>query len=102
MTITVEVPDALEDRIFANGQEPARAVLEAMALEGYRTERLTESDICKLLGYQTRMEVHAFLKEHKTYLHYTMEDLDHDIMAANQDAQKIQGQRQVASELSAE
>lgn len=102
MTITVELPDALEGCIFRNVQDPARSMLESFALEGYRAERLSEWEIQQLLGYQTRMEVHAFLKEHKTYLHYTMEDLDHDIMAANQDAQKIQGQRQVASELSAE
>jgi hypothetical protein len=34
MTITVELPDALEGFLIANDQEPARAVLEAIALEG--------------------------------------------------------------------
>ena len=98
MTITVEIPDALEGRHFRNVQDPARSMLEAFALEGDRAERLTASDIRKLLGYETRMEVHAFLKENQAYMHRTMEDLAHDIMAANQDALRIQGQRQAASE----
>jgi hypothetical protein len=35
-----------------------------------------------LLGFGTRMEVHGFLKEHGVYLHYTMEDLEHDMAEA--------------------
>jgi Uncharacterised protein family (UPF0175) len=31
-----------------------------------------------LLGFETRMEVHAFLKEHGVFMHYTMEDLERD------------------------
>lgn len=97
MTITVELPDALEGLLFANGQEPARAVLEAIALEGYRAERLTESDVRQLLGFETRMEVHEFLKEHGAFMHYTLEDLHHDSTVALQVAQRVQSQRQAAS-----
>jgi hypothetical protein len=53
---------------------PARA-----ALEGYRSRRLGESAVRRLLGFGTRMEVHGFLKEHGVYLNYSMEDLEHDI-----------------------
>ena len=45
MTITVEIPDVLAIALSAEGKDPARAALEAMALEGYRTERLTEADL---------------------------------------------------------
>ena len=44
--------------------------LEALALEGYRTERLSESELRQMLGFETRMQVHAFLKEHGVYLNY--------------------------------
>jgi hypothetical protein len=32
----------------------------------------------RLLGYETRLEVHAFLKEHDVPLRYTLEDLKKD------------------------
>ena len=47
-------------------------------LEGYRAEQLSESAIRQLLGFESRMQVHAFLKEHGVYLHYDLSDLDHD------------------------
>jgi hypothetical protein len=94
VTITVEVPDAVGSLLFANGQEPVRAVLEAIALEGYRADRLSQSEVRRLLGFETRMEVDAFLKEHGAFLHYTIEDFDHDRGVALEVAQRAQSQRQ--------
>jgi len=102
MTIIVELPDALEATLFASGEEPARAMLEAVALEGYRAERLTESDVRQLLGFETRMEVHEFLKNHGAFMHYTLEDLDNDSAVALQVAQRVQSQRQAAGKRPAE
>lgn len=82
MTITVEIPDALAGVLAAEGKDPARAVLEAMAIEGYRTDRLTEADLKELLGFDTRMDVHGFLKDHGAFMHYTAEDLDRDTAVA--------------------
>ena len=97
MTITVELPDALEGLLHGNGQDPSRAVLEAMVLEGYRADLLTESDIRRLLNFETRMEVHAFLKEHHAFMNYTLEDLEHDSTGAIQVAQRIHLERQPAN-----
>lgn len=102
MTITVQLPDAVGSLLFASGQEPTRAVLEAIALEGYRSERLTEWDVRELLGFETRMQVHEFLKQHEAFLHYTVEDLRHDGAVAIQVAQRAQSQRQADSDQSAE
>jgi hypothetical protein len=52
--------------------------LEALALQGYRTELLSESAVRQMLGFETRMEVHAFLKQHNVYLHYDLADLEQD------------------------
>jgi len=79
MIITVEIPDALSQAFAAEGGDLSRAVVEAMALEGYRRKLLGESQMRRLLGFETRMEVHGFLKEHGVYLNYGMEDLEHDI-----------------------
>ncbi len=48
--------------VIAPERDPAHSALEALALEGYRSDRLSEFDIQQLLGIETRMEVHGFLK----------------------------------------
>ncbi len=35
-----------------------------------------------MLGFESRFEVHAFLKQHNTYLNYTQADLEHDLAVA--------------------
>jgi len=82
MHIALDIPDNIQN-VVAPDQDPARAALEALALEGYRSQRLGESAVRRLLGFGTRMEVHGFLKEHGVYLHYSMEDLEHDIREAD-------------------
>jgi len=94
MTVIVEIPDALAGVLSAEGKDPARAVIEALALEGYRTDRLSEADIRQLLGFETRMEVHGFLKEHGAFMHYTLEDLEHDSAVAIDVARRHQSQQQ--------
>ena len=96
MTITVDLPDKVAAAITATGKDPARAVLEAVALEGYRREQLSESAVRRLLGFETRMEVHGFLKENAVYMHYTIEDLEHDTAAAMRVAQKVRSEREAA------
>jgi hypothetical protein len=91
MTITVEIPERLASQLVAAGQDPARAALEAIALEGYRSDRLSEAEVRELLGFETRMEVHAFLKEHGVFLHYTYEDFLHDRETASQISQRRTG-----------
>jgi hypothetical protein len=76
--IGIDIPDNIVGVIAAN-QDPERAVLEALALEGYRSRRLGESAVRRLLSFQTRMDVHGFLKKHGVCLNYTMQDLEHDI-----------------------
>ena len=78
MEVTLNIPDDLAAQIISGGKEPSRAVLEALALEGYRTEQMSEAEIRQLLGFETRMEVHEFLKEHGAFLHYSLEDAAKD------------------------
>jgi hypothetical protein len=82
MHIALDIPDTIPG-VIAPDQDPERATLEALALEGYRSQRLGESAMRRLLGFETRMEVHGFLKEHGVCLHYGMEDLEHDIREAD-------------------
>jgi predicted HTH domain antitoxin len=79
LTILLNLPDDIVRRLTANGEDPARTALEALAVEGYRSRTISEEQIRRMLGLETRMEVHGFLKCHRVYLNYTAEDLEHDI-----------------------
>lgn len=55
-----------------------RAVLEAVALEGYRSGKLTHAQVGRLLGMEYRFDVEAFLKEHGVTLGYSETELETD------------------------
>jgi predicted HTH domain antitoxin len=79
MKIEIEVPDELA-RVFSERDvDLSRAAIEAIALEGYRSRRLSIGQVRRLLGFSTRVRVHEFLKEHGVYLNYSVADLDQDI-----------------------
>ena len=78
MHITLEVPDDVAEGLAVDGRDVPRAALEALALEGYRSGALTEVQVQRLLGYQTRAEVDGLLKQHGVYLEYTLADLERD------------------------
>jgi hypothetical protein len=82
MEITFKIPDELARQVASEGKDPARVALEALALDGYRAEQLSESAVRQMLGFESRIQVHAFLKEHGIYLHYDLSDLDRDRVAS--------------------
>jgi len=84
MQVTLELPEALSEFLAASGQDLSRAALEAIAMEAYRENKLSTGQLRQLLGYHTRMQVHALLKERGVYLHYDMADLEHDRQAGDE------------------
>jgi len=76
--VTLDLPDELAAYLASSGRDASRAALEAIALEGYRERKLSAGQLRRLLGYRTRVQVHAFLKAHGVYLDYGIEDLEHD------------------------
>ena len=82
MMITLHLPDELVPFLASYGSNLERAVLEAIALELYREHRLSTGQLRRILGFKTRIQVHAFLKEHGVHLQYGLEDLEHDRQAA--------------------
>jgi hypothetical protein len=78
MQITVSIPDELADGLIPPGQEPSRAVLEALALEAYRERRMTGYQLRTLLGIASRNDLDVFLQEHKIEK-YTIDDFEQDI-----------------------
>jgi len=76
--LTIELPEELRAALASSGSDLPRAAFEAIALEAYRERKLSTAQLRGLLGYQTRMEVDGFLKEHGVELEYTLEDLERD------------------------
>jgi hypothetical protein len=60
------------------GKDPAGLAPQALALEGYRTERFAESDLRQMLGPETGMEIHAFLKQHGVPLPSDVAEFEQD------------------------
>ncbi len=78
MQITLDIPEAFAAQLIAAGKDPAREALEALAVEGYRTRQLSESQVRHMLGFGTRMKVHELLAAHDVCLHYSLADLETD------------------------
>jgi hypothetical protein len=78
MRITVEIPDDLAQQLVSLGGDPARILLEDFAAESYRAGKLTMEQIRQLLGFDTRMQVDAFLQQRQVY-DYTVQDLEKDL-----------------------
>lgn len=75
--MTVELPEDIADRLQSDGRDLSRAALEAIALEGYRSGRLTQYQIRHLLKFEDRWQTEAFLKQHEVY-DYTVKELEND------------------------
>jgi hypothetical protein len=91
MEITVKIPDELAQQVASEGKDPARVALEALALEGYRAQLLSESAVRQMLGFESRIQVHGFLKEHGVHLHYDLSDLNHDRVTSERSRAKRSG-----------
>jgi predicted HTH domain antitoxin len=77
MDVTIRVPEDIADRWQAQGDIP-RDVLEGVVLEAYRKRIIGESRLQRWLGFETRFDVHHFLKEHGVPINYNLDDLEQD------------------------
>lgn len=76
--VTIDLPDELIAALSSTGQDLPRAALLALLTEAYREELISHSQLGRLLGFATPMQVDAFLKDRGVELEYTAEDLDRD------------------------
>ena len=77
MQITLELPEDIARGLGSRWRDLPRAALESLALEAYRSRTLTAAQLRRLLGFATRMQVDAFLKEHEVY-DFTVADFEQD------------------------
>jgi hypothetical protein len=93
MDVILSIPDEFATALIAGGKEPGRFALEAVALEGYRSDALSEYQVKLLLGLEHRLDVHAFLKEHGVPLNYGIEELEQDLIAAREIVARVEAER---------
>ena len=86
MTVAVDIPDDLERRLRDGWVDIPRKVLEAVALEAYRSRALTGAEVQRLLGLGSRWDLEAFLKQAGVFLDYDQADLARDLEAPRQSA----------------
>lgn len=77
MNVAIELPDDIAKQLETAWQDMPRRVLEAVAVEGYRSGALTRGHVQQLLNLSW-WETEAFLKERQAYLHYDEGDLEQD------------------------
>jgi hypothetical protein len=75
MDLTVQIPDDLARSMNVAGGDISRRVLEALALDEYKSGRLTKSELRRTLGFATGYELDGFLKKHQVWIEYDEQDL---------------------------
>lgn len=77
MSIIVSVP---EDILTSDSQDSARRVLELVAIEGFKAGQLSISQLRRILGFSSRLQVHEFLASHDIpWVDYDEEELNREV-----------------------
>jgi uncharacterized protein UPF0175 len=79
MHVAIELPEDIAQELRARWKDLPRHALEAVALEGYRSGALTESQVRRVLGFETRLEVNCFLRDRGVYYNYSPSEIDQEI-----------------------
>jgi len=81
VNVAIEIPDDIGRVLAGQAGDVAPAVLEAVAIEAYRSGTITPAQVQQMLGLSSRWQREAFLRRAEAYDDYTMDDLERDIAA---------------------
>ncbi len=84
MNVAIELPQEIARSLAGPRDDLSRIALEALAAQGYRSGKLTHAEVQRMLGFNSRWETDAFLKQAGAYLDYTEADLEHDLAVSRQ------------------
>jgi predicted HTH domain antitoxin len=88
MIVTFELPDDIAQELAAYGDLSRRA-LEALGIEGYRQEALTQLQVGKLLGL-SRVETEDFLAQHVDLYNYGPNELHREANSLEKYSERLQ------------
>jgi len=79
VNVAIEIPDEVARQLAASSGEVSRAVLEAVAIEAYRSGAITPAQVQQMLGLHSRWETEVLFRRAEAFHDYTMDDLSRDI-----------------------
>ena len=79
MQVNIDLPEDISQALRKQWGDLPHHTLETWAIEGYKSGVLTEGQVRRMLNFETRIEVHEFLKNARVYLDYTEDDLEQDV-----------------------
>jgi Uncharacterised protein family (UPF0175) len=82
MQIRLEVSEDIARQFALTPERLSQAALEALAIEGARSGKLTTEQVRRMLGFATRYEADGFLKQHQIYYDLTFADVERDAAVA--------------------
>ena len=83
MQVHLDVPEDVAQQFAGEPGGITRAALEALAIEGIRSGKLTVHQARQMLGIASRYEMDGFLKVHGVLLPITIEDVVTDTNTAH-------------------
>ena len=82
MQVHLDVPEDVARQFAADPGGITRAALEALAIEGVRSGKLTVHQARQMLSIPSRYEMDGFLKAHGVLIAITMEEVVRDSQTA--------------------
>jgi predicted HTH domain antitoxin len=79
MQITIYIPEEIGQKLQIEWGNLSRKALESIAIQAYREEVITSTEVEELLDFSSRWETEEFLQSSRAYLNYTESDLEEDI-----------------------
>ena len=79
MQIALTVPDEMAADLGSNANAVSRLALEALAVERYRSGRLSAFQVRQMLGQASRWETEDFLAAHEVWPGLTEADLTEEL-----------------------
>jgi hypothetical protein len=76
--IWLDVPDDVIEQLTEEGRDLSRTALEALAIDAYRTKRMTAHQLCHVLEIPSRYDLDGFLKQHGVPLEYSIDDFERE------------------------
>jgi predicted HTH domain antitoxin len=77
MTITFDIPERIREELASRFGDLGQAAKEALAIEGYRTGKLSVGQVAEILGMGV-IEAQSWLGSRGIPVNYAVEDLEAD------------------------
>ncbi len=79
MTLTVEIPETAAPALRDSYGELSRALIESLAVEGYRSGRISLHTVGQMLGHDSRWPTQDFLAEHNAWPAQSVEEFEKEL-----------------------